>query len=116
MEQKRVWRYVPRACTVRHASASPSRICSTRPASGSTPNRSARTLMSSIPPTTGANTTAARFSALTPALHGGVLLLLVGLHPFAFRPVLWPRRRCSALAGVGPGVAAASLVALVVSV
>src|SRR5215212_6934783 len=31
------------------------------------------------------------------ALHGGVLLILVGLHPFAFRTVLWPRRRCSAL-------------------
>src|SRR5829696_8062064 len=48
------------------------------------------------------------------ALHGGVLLFLLGLRDLAPRPVLGPRWGRPTLAGVSPGVAAARLVTLVV--
>src|SRR5215207_8202540 len=57
-----------------------------------------------------------RFQLVRLALHGGVLLFLLGLHDLALRPVLWPRRGGPAPAGACPGVAAARLVAPVVGI
>jgi hypothetical protein len=58
----------PRASTVLHASASPSRTPSTSPASGSTPSRSALAFISRIRSSTGAIAAAVSSSAPTPAL------------------------------------------------